>query len=95
MLARHQPGIKMSMAWHILQIGLPILQVVFGIIEDLAGLIGVLPWWANIAWNNGSVIEEVEETTAVAGEDDLFLGSFDGGSKFGGVGFLQLLAGLE
>ena len=50
---------------------------------------------ASVAWDDWSVIEEVQHATAVAGENDLLLCALDGGGELGGVRLLELLASLE
>ena len=47
-----------------------------------------------VTWDNWGVIEEVQETAAMAREDNLLLSTLNGGSKLGGIGLLELLAGL-
>lgn len=76
----------------VLDLGLPLAQVVLGIVEDLAGLATVLVRGAGIAGNNRSVVEQLEQALAVAGEDNLLLGALNGGSKLGLKGLLELLA---
>ncbi len=73
---------------------LPVREVIFGIVKDLAGLVCVLIGWTDITWDDGSIIDEVEETATVASKDDLLLSALDRGSEFGGVGLLQLLSCL-
>jgi hypothetical protein len=82
------------MAWNILQLRLPILEIIFCIAEDLTGLVRMLIWGTHITRDNGCIIEEIEETTTVAGEDDLLFGTLDSCSEFSSIGFLNLLAGL-
>lgn len=36
---------------------------------------------ADIAWDNGCVVEVVEKATAIFGEDDLLLSTLDSGCK--------------
>lgn len=91
----HQVGIKqVARDVHIVHLKAPVAQVLLGIIEDLAGLGAVLELWTHVAGDDGGVVEQVQETAAVAREDDLFLGAFDGGGKLGGIGLLELLSSL-
>jgi hypothetical protein len=60
---------------------LPLLQLLLGVCENLSSLTGMSEWLAHIAWHDGSVIEEVQKTTAVFGKNDLLLSSLDGGSE--------------
>jgi hypothetical protein len=55
------------MARHVLELRLPVFQVVFGVIQDLARLVRVFPCRACVTWYDGRVVEEVEEAAAVAG----------------------------
>jgi hypothetical protein len=73
---------------------LPVAEVIFGVVQDLTGLGAVGVWLALVAWHYGGVVQELEEAAAVAGQDDLLLGTLDRGEEFGVVGFLELLAGL-
>lgn len=75
-------------------LGLPVAEVVFGVVEDLAGLGAVGVGLALVSWNDGAVVQKLEETAAVAGQDDLLLGALDRGEEFGVVGFLELLTSL-
>ena len=58
---------------------LPVTEVVFGVVQDLAGLGAVGVRLALVAWNDGAAFEELEEAAAVAGKDDLLLGPLDRG----------------
>jgi hypothetical protein len=87
LLCRHQSTIEISAARDILEIWLPILQIVFSIIKNLTSLARMLERGADVARDNGCVVEEVQKTTTVAGKDDLLLGALDRGGEFGGVGF--------
>lgn len=78
----------------VLGLGLPVAEVVFGVVQDLAGLGAVGVGLALVSWDDGGTVQELEEAAAVAGQDDLLLGPLDGGEEFGVVGFLELLTGL-
>lgn len=78
----------------VLGLGLPVAEVVFGIVQDLAGLGAVCVGLALVAWHDGAVIQKLEEAAAVAGQDDLLFGALDRGEEFCVVGFLELLTGL-
>lgn len=73
---------------------LPVAEVVFGVVQDLARLGAVGVGLALIAWGDGGTVQELEEAAAVTGQDDLLLGSLDRGEELGVVGFLELLTGL-
>lgn len=60
-------------------LGLPVAEVVFGVVEDLAGLGAVGVGLALVAWHDGAVVQKLEEAAAVAGQDDLLLGALDRG----------------
>ena len=83
-----------SRARNILQSRAPEAQIFFGVDEDLACLVAVFEGGSCIAGHDGSVVEEVEETAAVAGEKDLLFGAFDCRREVEVVGFFELLAGL-
>lgn len=76
------------------ELGLPLAQIVLGVIEDLAGLAAVGVRLAGVAGDNGRVVEQLQQALAVAGQDDLLLSTLDGGGKLGLVRLLELLAGL-
>ena len=78
----------------IINLKAPVTEILFSIVEDLACLSAVLKCWTGVTWNNWGIIKEVQETTAVASEDDLLLGALNGGSELGSICLLQLLAGL-
>ena len=50
--------------------------------------------WTNITWNDWRIVEEVEDTAAMAGKNDLFLGTLNHSREFGSVCLLQLLTCL-
>ena len=66
---------------HRLQVWLPHLQLLLRATQDLAGVVSVSERTADIAWHNRGVVEVVEKTTAIFGEDDLLLSTLDGGCE--------------
>jgi len=54
----------------------------------------VLKGVADVARDDGGVVEEVEEASAVTREEGLFLGALDGGGEVDVVGFFEFLTGL-
>lgn len=76
-------------------VGLPVLEVVLGIVQDLPGLRAVEIRPALFTWHDGAVVKELQEAAAVAGEDDLLLGALNGGEKLGVIGLLEFLASLD
>ena len=74
--------------------GGPFPEILFGVVEDLARLVGVLERGPRVARYDGGVVEEVQDAAAVAGEEDLLLGALDDGGEVDVVGFFQLLTGL-
>jgi hypothetical protein len=95
-IRRHQvrpQSARLTVDW--LQVWRPCLQLLLGIVEDLAGFADVRERLAYIAWNNWSVIKVVQEASPVLGEDDLLLGTLDGCGEMEVVGFLELLACLN
>lgn len=77
-----------------LEVWLPCLQLLLGVVEDLAGVVGVGEGLAHIAGDDGCVVEVVEQAAAVFGKDDLFLCAFNGGGEVEVVSFFELLTGL-
>ena len=73
----------------------PVPQVVLGVVEDLAGLRGVLVPGTGVSRHDRRVVEQPQEPLAVAGEDGLLLGAFDDGGELGLVRLFQLLASLQ
>ena len=78
-----------------LQVGLPVAQVILGVVEDLPSLRGVLKGRARVSRHDGGVVEEVQQAAAVAGKHDLLLGPLDGGGEVDVVCFLELLTSLD
>ena len=74
--------------------GLPVAQIVFGVVEDLSGLVALGVGDTGVAGHDGRVVEKVEQTKTVTRKDDLLLGALDGGEEFGSVGFFEFLTGL-
>lgn len=58
-------------------------------------MVNVLELGTSIAWDDWSVIEEVQHATAVAGENDLFLCALDGCCELSSISLLELLTSLE
>lgn len=50
---------------------------------------------AGITWNDGRIVEELQETASMLGEEDLLLGALDDSSKLGSVCLLEFLASLH
>ncbi|KAH9822052.1 MFS transporter prlL [Teratosphaeria destructans] len=71
----------------------PLTERSFGIIEDLAGLLALCECRALLTRDNWSIVEHVEESSRVFGEDDLLLGTFDDRRGMRVVCLLELLAG--
>jgi hypothetical protein len=63
--------------------------------QYISGLAGMFKRLAHVSWYYGSVIEEVEQTAAILGEDDLLLGSLNGGSEVDVEGLLDFLTSLS
>lgn len=62
---------------------MPLAQVVLGVVKNLAGLATVSVWVALIARDNGGIVQELEQTSAVARQDDLLFCPLDGGEELG------------
>ena len=72
----------------------PIPQVFFRLIEDLACRLLSFECWMGVAWNDRTVIKEVQNATRMLGKQDLLLSALYGCSEVNVVGFLELLARL-
>lgn len=86
--------ILVSLSVVVIILGLPVAEVVLGVIENLAGLAGVVVLGLGVAGHNRGVVEKLEQAAAVLGQNNLLLGALNGGGKLGLVGFLELLASL-
>jgi hypothetical protein len=74
---------------------MPLAQVVLGVVENLARLRGVRPRAAVVTGRDRAVVEEVEQASAMLGENDLLLGALDRRRELGRVCVFELAAGLE
>lgn len=70
------------------------LELALSIVENVAGFRTVSEGLSDVSWHNGSVVEEVQQSATVPGQDDLLLCSLNGGGKVMVIRFLELLAGL-
>jgi hypothetical protein len=73
----------------------PISKIVLSIVEDLSSLGGMLIGTSGIARHNGRVVEELQQATTMLGQNNLLLGTFDGGGELGSISLLELLSGLR
>jgi hypothetical protein len=78
----------------VFRLRLPVAEVIFCVVQNLAGLSTVGVGLTLVAWDYGGIVQELEEAAAMAGQDDLLLGSLDRGEEFGIVRLLELLTGL-
>lgn len=78
----------------VVSLGLPVAKIVLGVVENLASLTGVVVDGFGVTGNNWGVVEELEQTATVLGQDNLLLGALNGGGKFGLVRFFELLTSL-
>lgn len=56
----HEIGTQAAAHAHRLQVWLPHLQLLLGVIQHLAGVVGVGEGLADIAWDNGCVVKVIE-----------------------------------
>lgn len=70
------------------------LELTLSVVENVASFSTVGERLSNISGHNRSIIEKVQESATVFGEDDLLLCSLDGCGKVVVVGLLELLASL-
>ena len=71
------------------------MKLDLGFVQNLPSFVGVGEWLSDITRHDWSVVEQVQQSAAVSGEDDLLLSSFDCGGKVEIVGLLDLLSGLS
>jgi hypothetical protein len=76
------------------KVRLPSLEILFCICKDLSCISLVSKWLAGVTRYDWGVIEKVQETTTVSGQNDLLFGTLDGRSEMDIVGFLDLLTSL-
>jgi hypothetical protein len=74
-------------------IGLPLAQLLLRIQKDLLGRTFMLVFGPVGAGDDGGIVEQIEETTSVFGENGLLIGTFDDGVDLHRIRFLQLLPG--
>lgn len=72
-----------------LDLSLPRPELSLCILQDLACLGSVVISVTLVTGNDGSVVEEVQQTTRMASQNDLFLGTFDDGSSMQIEGLLE------
>ena len=75
--------------------GRPLAQILFGVVEDLASLVYMFECRANISRHDGGIVQQVEETAAVAGKEDLFFGALNCGGEVQIICFLEFLSSLK
>ena len=78
-----------------LEIRLPLLELLLGVAQNLPCFVTVGEWLADVAWNDRSVVEQVEESAAVFSKDDLLLSSLNCGSEMQVICLLDLLTSLQ
>lgn len=74
---------------------LPCPQFILCIIQDLLSLLTHSICWVRITGYDRSVVQETDESPALLGQENLLLGTLDGGGEVEVVGFLEFLAGLR
>ena len=65
-----------------------------GVREHLSCVIAVSKWLTNIARHHWRIVEVIQETTAMFGEDNLLLGALDCCGEVKIICFLDFLASL-
>jgi len=73
---------------------LPVSELVFGIIEDLAGLFHAFVGRMGVSGHDGSVVKEVYQTTRLLGKNDLLFSTLNGGCEVDIKSLLEFLTGL-
>lgn len=77
------------------EVWLPISKFVLGVVEHLTSFFGMRKGRVRVTWDYRSVVDQVQNSTSLLGQDDLFLGALNCSSKVDIVGLLEFLAGLE
>ena len=79
-LRRHEIAAhdSLALAHDLIEPWCPVSKVFLCIVENLSSLSRVFEGCTSVSWNDGSVIEKVEKTSTVAGENDLLLCSLNG-----------------
>jgi hypothetical protein len=77
-----------------LQVGLPHLEIVLSICENLSRICAVRKRVADITWNHRCVVKQVQKATSMLGKDDLLLSTLYRSSEVEIICFLELLASL-
>lgn len=85
---------RCKLVQQIMGIKLPVAQIVLGVVQNLTSLCTVVIRARLFTRNDGAVVQEMYQATAMAGQNDLLLGSFNRSKEFGVVCFLELLASL-
>lgn len=78
----------------VVSLGLPVAEVVLGVVQNLAGLGSVVVDGLGVTGDNRSVVKKLQQAATVLGQDNLLLGTLNSGGELGLVGFLELLASL-
>jgi hypothetical protein len=73
---------------------LPRAQIALGVVEHVSSLDGLLVRLDGVAGDYRRIVEQVEQSACMLGEDDLLLGAFDDGGEVDVEGFLDFLPGL-
>ena len=82
-------------AMHGIQMRRPLTQIFFGVVEDLARLVEVFEWGADVPRHDRGVVQQVKETAAVPGKEDLFFGTLNCGGKVQIICLLEFLPCLQ
>jgi hypothetical protein len=70
------------------------LKVTLGIVEDYTCGLCLCKGRMSVTWDNRGVVDQVQKSTSMFGQDNLLLGPFNGGREVEIVCLLELLAGL-
>jgi hypothetical protein len=77
-----------------LNIQLVSAKIILGVGEDLTRCLDFCEGWMDVAGYDRGVVDEVQESTGMFREDNLLLGTLDGGSEVVVISFLKLLTSL-
>lgn len=77
------------------KVWLPAAKLVFGVVEDLASMLGICELWMSIAGDDGCVVKKIDNTASLLCQNDLLLGALDRRRKVDVICLLELLTRLH
>jgi hypothetical protein len=74
-----------------LHVQLVVAKISLCVVEDLTSDLHAIERGMGVPWHDRGIVDEIQESTGVFGQDDLFLGALDGGCELKVVGLLEFL----